>query len=73
MAGSIPADKLAAYRNLLDGLYGTFRNHYGHRDANPAWHEAVAILGMINWVLVDLLPQNPRRSATAAVPMGTVR
>lgn len=73
MAGSIPADKLAAYRNLLDGLYGTFRNHYGHRDDNPGWHEAAAVLGMINWILVDLLPQSPLPGPTTPVSQGMVR
>jgi hypothetical protein len=43
-----------AMRDLLSGLYGVFRNRYGHEDIEPSWHETDAILSMINYVLKDI-------------------
>lgn len=35
LAGQINDAERRAMRNLLDGLYGVFRNRYGHRDVQP--------------------------------------
>ena len=43
-----------AWRNLLAGLYGVFRNKYAHTDATPSWAEAEAVLSMVNYVLKEL-------------------
>lgn len=43
-----------ALRDLLAGLYGLFRNKYGHEDVESAWHEADAVLSMINTLLKRL-------------------
>jgi hypothetical protein len=40
-----------ANRNLLAGLYGVFRNKYGHHDINAPLDEAAAIVSMINYVI----------------------
>ena len=49
-----------AMRDLLAGLYGVFRNKYGHEDIEPPWHEADAVLSMINYILkrIDEYEQN---------------
>ncbi|CAG0971379.1 hypothetical protein METP3_01509 [Methanosarcinales archaeon] len=51
LAGKIPDPERESMRNLLDGLFGAFRNKYGHEDVKPEWYEVEAILSMINWVL----------------------
>lgn len=51
LAGKILEAERQAMRDLLAGLYGTFRNRYSHADIDPAWFEAAAVLGMINWAL----------------------
>lgn len=43
-----------AYRDLLSGLYGVFRNRYAHRDDGGSWYEADAVLSMVNCVLKQL-------------------
>ena len=43
-----------ALRNLLTGLYGTFRNTVDHHDIAVSWQEAEAVIGMINWALLRL-------------------
>lgn len=43
-----------AMRDLLAGLYGMFRNRFAHRDEQPSWAEADAIISMINYVLQDI-------------------
>ena len=40
-----------AMRDLLAGLYGVFRNKYGHQNIDAPWHETDAILSMINFIL----------------------
>jgi hypothetical protein len=51
LAGKIPDSEREAMRDLLAGLYGIFRNQYGHRDVDPAWFEVEAVLAMVNWAL----------------------
>jgi hypothetical protein len=43
-----------AWRDLLAGLYGVYRNKYGHEDAEAPWHEVDAVLAMVNAVLLAL-------------------
>jgi hypothetical protein len=49
--GKIPELERESMRNLLDGLFGTFRNAYSHTDVEPEWHEVEAVLSMINWAI----------------------
>jgi hypothetical protein len=51
LAGKIPEPERESMRNLLDGLFGVFRNVYSHTDVESEWHEVEAVLSMINWVL----------------------
>lgn len=44
-------DKQRATRDLLAGLYGYFRNNYGHNDAEPDWSETDAVLSMVNYFI----------------------
>lgn len=41
-------------RDLLAGLYGVFRNRFAHRDEEPSWTEADAVISMINHVLQEV-------------------
>lgn len=41
-------------RNLLDGLYGVFRNNYMHNNVSEGRHEAAAAPAMINWALIEM-------------------
>jgi hypothetical protein len=43
-----------AMRDLLAGLYGVFRNKYGHEDHSGEWHEVEAIMTMVNSLLLEL-------------------
>jgi hypothetical protein len=43
-----------AMRDLLAGLYGVFRNRFAHRDEQPSWAEADALISMVNQVLQDI-------------------
>lgn len=43
-----------ALMSLLQGLYGMFRNVVDHNDVVVPWHEAEAVISMINWVLIKL-------------------
>lgn len=43
-----------AFRDLLSGLYGVFRNKYSHQDVAPLWSEVDALIAMINCVLRDI-------------------
>jgi len=51
LVGRISEPERESMRNLLDGLFGLFRNIYSHTDVEPEWYEAEAVLSMINWVL----------------------
>jgi hypothetical protein len=58
---ALPAEERQAMRDLVAGLYGVFRNKYGHNDVKPAWQEVDAVLSMINCVLKKLPPiRSPR-------------
>ena len=43
-----------ALLHLLRGLYETFRNVVDHNDVVVPWHEAEAVISMVNWVLLKL-------------------
>lgn len=51
LASKLDGGERQAMRDLLAGLYGVFRNKYGHQDIDAPWHEADAILSMINFIL----------------------
>lgn len=53
-ADTLNASERQAMRDLLAGLYGVFRNKYGHQDVEAPWHEADAILSMVNFVLKEI-------------------
>lgn len=57
-AGLDAADR-AAMRDLLAGLYGVYRNRYGHEDVEAPLHEAEAVIGSINWFLLWLSENGP--------------
>ncbi len=44
----------AAMRDLMAGLYGVFRNKYGHKDFDAPWQEVEAVMTMVNFVLSRL-------------------
>jgi len=48
-----------ALLHLLSGLYETFRNIVDHNDVVVPWHEAEAVISMINWVLIKLRTITP--------------
>ncbi len=54
LAGKIPDPDREAMRDLLAGLYRSFRNRYSHNDVAPEWYEVEAVLSMMNWALRTL-------------------
>lgn len=63
-SSGLTSDKLdpnlrAPVRNLIAGLYGVFRNKYAHNHMTADVADVEAVLSMINWVLVDLVPLAP--------------
>jgi len=58
LAEKTPEPERESMRNLLDGIFGVFRNLYDHRDVEPEWHEVEATLSLINWALkrIDKYP-----------------
>jgi len=56
--GKIPValddSKKQAYRNLISGFYGVYRNKYAHNDVEPSLSETKAILEMINNILFEV-------------------
>ena len=66
MASGLPQSERQAFRDLLAGLYGVFRNTYGHQDQEAPWHEADAVLSMINTVLKRLEDLATRSAGTPA-------
>jgi hypothetical protein len=41
-------------RDLFGGMYGVFRNRFAHSDTESSWHEADAIISMVNYLLKRL-------------------
>lgn len=52
--GTIDPSECQAWRDLLAGLYGVFRNRFAHRDIDPTWAEADGVISMLNVVLQKL-------------------
>lgn len=52
--GPMPDDQRESLRNLLDGLYGVFRNKYIHNDVAAERYEVAAILLSVNWALKEI-------------------
>ena len=50
----IPNADRQAWRDLLSGLYGRYRNRYAHSETEASWHEASAIISMVNTLLKDI-------------------
>ena len=70
ISGEIPEAEREALRNLLDGLYGTFRNPASHRDIRPTWWQAEATLSTVNWALkhIEAYRRESKASEVAARP-----
>ncbi len=71
--GSNPHPKLQlteperqAWRNLLAGFFGVFRNRFAHEELRAEWHEADAVLALVNHVLRSLDEIAPSDQGTAA-------
>ncbi|MFS1473560.1 TIGR02391 family protein [Vibrio lentus] len=43
-----------AYRNLLSGIYGVYRNKFAHNDMTPTLAEVKAVLEMINNIIIEI-------------------
>lgn len=54
VSGRMTKGDCQALMFLLQGLYGTFRNVVDHNDVIVPWHEAEAVISMINWALLRL-------------------
>ncbi len=54
LASNLDHDGRQAMRDLLAGLFGIFRNKYGHEDVEAPWHEADAVIAMVNFALKRL-------------------
>jgi len=56
--GKIPValdePKRQAFRNLISGFYGVFRNRFAHNDAHPDLAQTAAILEMANTIISEL-------------------
>ena len=53
-------DEAQALRNLLDGLYGVFRNNFSHNVVEAEWEDAAAVIAMINTILKSIDHWNAR-------------
>ncbi len=42
-----------AFRNLLAGLFGAFRNPFAHTDREPTWPETDAVISMVSYLLSE--------------------
>jgi hypothetical protein len=51
---SLSQPESQTFRDLLAGLYGTYRNPHAHKNTNPSWAESDGIISMINLILLDL-------------------
>jgi len=56
--GKIPVDlddsKKQAYRNLIAGFYGVYRNKFAHNDAEASLSEVKAIIEMANNIIIEI-------------------
>jgi Protein of unknown function (Hypoth_ymh) len=51
---AVPSGEREAMRYLLTGLYGVFRNKYMHEHIEGSWHEAEAVVSMVNVLLLRI-------------------
>lgn len=58
-AATLDPSERSAMRDLVAGLYGVYRNRYGHEDVEAPLHEAEAVIGSVNWVLLWLSQNGP--------------
>lgn len=56
--GKIPValddSKKQAFRNLVSGFYGVYRNRYAHNDIDPSLPDVGAIVEMANSILIEI-------------------
>ena len=48
------AGRAAHGQGVVASLYGVFRNTVDHHNVDVPWHEAEAVIGMVNWALLRL-------------------
>jgi hypothetical protein len=58
-SATVDASERAAMRDLVAGLYSVYRNRYGHEDIEAPLHEAEAVIGSVNWLLLWLSENGP--------------
>lgn len=58
-------DARQAWRDLLAGLYGVYRNKYHHNDLVPPWHDVDAVLSMVNAALIAIDGMQTRKKPRA--------
>lgn len=46
--------KKTAYRNLLSGFYGVYRNKYAHQDVDPSLAEVLAVIELANSLIFEM-------------------
>ncbi|MHA1981873.1 MAG: TIGR02391 family protein [Promethearchaeota archaeon] len=71
LAAVIDKTEKQAMRDLLAGLYGVFRNKYGHQDIKAPRHETDAVLSMINYVLKRIDEYGQKDGAINIVKMSS--
>ncbi|WP_229648523.1 TIGR02391 family protein, partial [Vibrio parahaemolyticus] len=54
IALSLDDSQKQAYRNLLSGIYGVYRNKFAHNDVTPTLSEVKAVLEMINNIIIEI-------------------
>ena len=59
----LSAAERQAFRDLLSGMYGVFRNKYMHEDVDAPFYETDAILSMVNFALKRLDTYRARRAS----------
>lgn len=56
--GKIPVTlddaKKQAFRNLISGFYGVYRNRFAHNDIEPSLAQARAVIEMANTIILDI-------------------
>ena len=51
---SLEGPKRTAYRNLLSGFYGVYRNNYAHHDVQPTVAEVHAVIELANSLIFEV-------------------
>ena len=76
--GKVPVvledSKKQAFRNLISGFYGVFRNRYAHNDVEPTLSQVHAIVEMANSIVAEIEDiANASAKAQTTVPGGAAR